>query len=350
METAKFPLPVRGRGRPTQEQSERYQKELEAWCGNIKQLRSSSDFSYSSRGWCYVLEDHGLLKSQFDLVEDVINDCRKNGMLPIDICSPDESRGFSNIETIAINTTDEEAEEWVYYIENNVGHSYTPFSFWDKQEYYVQMLVEKIDPRKLFEPICASFYIPIANAKGWPDINVRAEMMERYKFWEERGKKVVLLYLGDHDPAGLHISDSYYNMLAELSKAVGWGPDNLIIDRFGLNEEFIKKAKLSWIPNLITGAKKEKGKINDLADPRHPDHDKPYVQNYIKAFGVKKVESNAIVVAKEQGKKLCLNAIKKYISEDTVREYRQIISTYQNEVKNKVLIGLREHFDAEQQT
>ena len=51
------------------------------------------DFAVSARGWCYILEEHGLAKGDFDKAEAVINDARKAGLLPIDICAEDESRG-----------------------------------------------------------------------------------------------------------------------------------------------------------------------------------------------------------------------------------------------------------------
>jgi hypothetical protein len=34
---------------------------------------------------------------------------------------------------------------------------YTPFSFWDALDVYVEMWVEQVDLRSLFSPICATF-------------------------------------------------------------------------------------------------------------------------------------------------------------------------------------------------
>jgi hypothetical protein len=265
-------------------------------------------------------------------------------MLPIDIASVDESRGFGCIESLDNNTAEEEAEFWVDYVLNDVGNDYTPYSFWESQECYCQMLVEKIDLRKLFEPICNKLKIPIANAKGWPDIHMRAAMMQRYKFWEGKGKRPVLLYCGDFDPVGLQISDSYRNMFTDISGAVGWHPDSLIIDRFGLNYDFIQSAGLSWIENLITGNTNEE---KDLADPRHKDHNKPHVQDYIKAYGARKVEANAIVVVPEMGRKLCREAIEKYVSEDAPDEYVENLTDIRQDVTNQIKSILKERLNAE---
>jgi hypothetical protein len=99
----------------------------------------------------------------------------------------------------------------------------------------IEMLVEKIDLKNLFTPVCAEYLVPRANAGGWSDINGRAAIMRRFAAHERAGRQCVLLYCGDHDPGGAIISDFLRSNLADLQRAVGWSPDRLIIDRFGLN-------------------------------------------------------------------------------------------------------------------
>ena len=181
-------------------------------------------------------------------------------------------------------------------------------------------MVEKIDLKSLFSQISLEYYIPITNAAGWNDINSRALMMERFQYWENKGKQCVLLYMGDFDPAGLMISDYIKSNLNDLSGAVGWDPRNLKVDRFGLSFEFIEEFGLTWIPNLKTSA----GKY-PLNDPRHKDHKKPYVQNYLKKYGVRKVEANALVVRPEEGRQLYLDTINRYIPGDAPAAYRAAI-------------------------
>jgi hypothetical protein len=59
-----------------------------------------------------------------------------------------------------------------------------------------------------------------------------------------------------------------------------------------------------------------------LDDPRHPDHRKPYVQNYIDQFDVRKVEANALVVRPAAGRQLCLDTILKYLPEGAPDGYQ----------------------------
>ena len=150
-----------------------------------------------------------------------------------------------------------------------------PHSFWDSQDTYVEMLVEKIDLKSLFSVVCERYRIPLTNASGWMDLHCRAPMMKRFRNWQSRGKRCVLLYCGEHDPGGLRISGNIRKIFEDVSRAVGWSPDDLIIDRFGLNKDFIDANGLTWIENLSTS------KGGALDDPEHSDHGKEYVQPYI---------------------------------------------------------------------
>src|SRR5262245_27760066 len=209
----------------------------------------------SARGWGYLLEGaRATDKGDIDLVEDLVNDSRKSGQLPLDICVTDVSRAFSNIEHIDSTTPEEEAKWTVYYIKR-AHKNYNPFSFWQFQKYFVRMLVEKIDLRNLFDPICKNLHAPIAPTKGWSDLNTLAELMERFKYWEARGKICVLLVCYDLDPGGILISDTLRSNMQELGNAVGWSPASLVIDRFGLNDDYVEKYGLVWIDNLITSSK-----------------------------------------------------------------------------------------------
>jgi hypothetical protein len=150
----------------------------------------------------------------------------------------------------------------------------------------------------------------------------------------------VLLYCGDHDPGGLHISDFLRSNMAEVSASVDWTPDSLIIDRFGLNYEYIMDQCLTWIDNLETGSKKRL----DLAKPSHPDHHLTYVQDYLAKFGGRKVEANALVVRPEAGRGLCREAILKYVAEDAPAAYREKLRPFREELQTEVVRLLRERW------
>jgi hypothetical protein len=330
--SAKVNLPRRPRGRPTTRTNADYEAKLSRFCRAIRTL----DFEVSSRGWCYILEEHGLWKDDFDAAQKLINDCRKQGLLPLNICAEDEARSFDNLEKIDDEDPQAYARGWVVYL-SSIHLHYRPLSFWEGQKFYIQELVEKIDLKSLFSPVCAEWYIPIANMGGWADIGIRAEIMRRFAYWEKRGKQCVLLYCGDHDPGGLAISGFLRSNLEDLAGAIGRSPDNLIIDRFGLNADFIETQGLTWIENLATA----KGEY-PLDDQRHPDHLKPYVQSYLREYGARKVEADALVVRPQAGRELCRQAILRYLKRADVTKYKRKLNAARNEVRRYIEILLND--------
>ena len=233
-------LPKRRPGR--QSAAAEAAEKVAAFCARILQIRSTMDFEVGSRGWCYILEQHGLRKGDFDAAQKLITDCRKSGDLPLDICAEDESRTTICLEDIDTNDVPNEVESWIDHLRNRAHENYTPISFWDDLDVYVEIAIEKLDLRNLFEPVCEEFHVPLTNFKGWSDLNARGAMMRRFKRHEAAGCQCVLLLCGDHDPGGLRITETMRKNLKDLSRAVDdWSPDNLVITRFGLNEDFIER-------------------------------------------------------------------------------------------------------------
>lgn len=183
-------LPRRSKGRQSPEKAERYDADVERFCRQIIQINSTLDFKVSSRGWCYILEEHGLEKGDFDVTQRLINDCRKSGDLPLDICAEDEARLADNLERLDVDDPLQESTRAIEFIQE-WHETYNPISFWGCQDYYVEMVVEKIDLKSLFSPICEEFHVPCTNSRGWSDINSRARMAERFKVWEEKGKIIL---------------------------------------------------------------------------------------------------------------------------------------------------------------
>jgi hypothetical protein len=155
-------------------------------------------------------------------------------------------------------------------------------------------------------------------------------MMRRFKEHEANGRQCILLLCTDHDPGGLNITDwmreNFYALANAYSDAEGpidWKPDNLKIIRFGLNKDFIDANNLTWIDNLETSSGKR------LDDPEHNDHYKDYVQEYIRKFGVRKCEANALVAVPEMGRQLVRDAIMKHLPAGAHKRYRARLARIQ---------------------
>jgi hypothetical protein len=325
-------LPKRSRGRQKGAAEAVYQAELQAFCQLIVQIYSTLDFDPPGvRGWCYIIEVRRVIdKGEFPEAERLITRCRKDGLLPLNICGEDSKRAADGIEILDSRDLAAEAQWTLDYV-NRAHLSYTPISFWDELDVYLEIAVEKSDLKSLFSRVAAEFNIVIQNVGGWADLNVRAGMMRRFAEWEAKGKTCVLLYCGDHDPGGLQISDFLRANLAELKGAVGWSPERLVIDRFGLDYDFIEANNLTWIDNLETSSGKS------LADPKHPDHKKAYVQNYLVRFGHRKVEANALVAQPAAGRDLCRQAILRYVPETAIAEYERRLEPWREELRREIL-------------
>jgi hypothetical protein len=328
--TQTLKLPHRSKGRQSAAAKERFRSACEKFCRLILDIRATLDFDVSRRGWCYILEEHGLGKGEFDAATKLLDLCRKSGQLPLDICCEDEGRKADHLESLDDETPEEYADGWIEHLKEHAHESYTPISFWEALPVYIEMVVEKIDLKSLFDPICEQFHIAIRNAGGWGDIPGRAVMMRRFQEWEGKGKQCVLLYCGDHDPVGLHMSNRLRKGFEELKGAVGWDPANLIITRFGLNYDFIEEQGLTWIDGLETGSGMH------LEDPGHHLANADYVQDYIRQFGERKCEANALVVRPDAGRALCRDAIREYVPDDAIGKYERGLKSYRRKVKEEI--------------
>lgn len=304
----------------------------------IKNLSKKIGFKVSSRGWCYIMEGKGFInKNQFDKVENWINKCRKQGYLPIDFTEEDSARMFSGVETMHTIPYDNYIKDKIDDL-NYISRWYHP-NYWEGEDYYIQMIVEKVDLVTLSKSVLEDYHIPIANARGWSSMLQRAKYAKRFRIAESLGMKCVLLYFGDHDPDGLRIADNIMKNLHDLEKIMwsngtpGYNPRNLKIDRIGLTHAFIKKHKLTWIDNLITGGRKN-GKPLNLASPSHRNHKLPYVQNYLKKIGNRKCEANACVIIPEITRDYIRTRIEKYLGEDAIDRFRQKKIDAQNEIQD----------------
>lgn len=290
-----------------------YVKRLRAFAQEIRAIdaRKTKLIKYSSRGWCYLLEGLKLIdKGEFSKAQKAINDCRKLGLLPIDFVAADQdlTRRFAGIHEAAdpadrIKKLKEDIEGMLDSLP-----SFTT-DYWQDEEYYLMMCVEKGDIRNLFKPVCDEYHVPIVSSKGWYPILLRAHIATLSWMAEKRGLKPVILLFYDHDPAGIKITETFRKGLQDVSGGTGWKPWNLEIYRFGLNAEDVDEYGLMWIDNLKTGEGRE-------------SRDREYVRRY----GRRKCESNALFrndETLEAGERICRDAIEKYHGKDALERFNE---------------------------
>lgn len=320
--TIKLPQKL-GKGRATLAQKEKYNQDLINFAEGIKELKSSLDIQVSARGWCYLLENKRVInKDGFDLVTQLITECRKKGLLPLNICAEDLTRSIENKDCSPHTSEPQEylksAIESISYWCNH----YNPLDFWENQKYQLFLAVEKIDLKGLFEPICRKYHIPYVNFKGWADINSRVNLIQQFKEAERCDRIPVLLYCGDFDPAGLNISTHLRKNFNDLSEATKWQSDNLIIDRFGLNYDFIQSNNLLWIDNLTSGSGKDLSKSKEQ-----------YIIDYIANYGIRKCESNVLITIPTIARQLFETTVNNYVTADSVTDYEARLKEARSEIK-----------------
>jgi len=290
-----------------------YEERLEDFANEILAINSqrTHPVKYSSRGWCYLLEGLGKIhKGDFGACQKAINDCRKIGLLPIDFVADDQdtTRRFKGIHVasepnIQLKQLKKDVEEML----SNLPSQTT--DYWIGEEYYVMMCVEKGDLVNLFKPICHEYHVPIVSSKGWAPILLRGHIARLSQKAEANGLTPVLLLFYDHDPAGLKITSRFRKNLRDCERGTGWSPNDIIIDRFGLNKDDIDKYNLMWIENLRTGSGRE-------------SHD----YDYIRKYGRRKCESNALFKNDDTLKaaeEICRNAIESYYGSNAKERFKR---------------------------
>jgi hypothetical protein len=270
-------LPRRAGGRKTWANEAKSLADDMALCNWLERRWHDHGFAFGARGWAYVCEGEGIIdKGQFKAFETWLARVRKQGLLDPDVVADDDARKADHVEIV----DDTDPETYAGDVRRRAAvwlDLYTPVSVWDGLETYIEVLVEKADLKTLFDPVCVRYGVILTNGKGSSDINLRRRMLQRFRDQHAAGKRLALLYCGDHDPAGLRISDVLKTNLLDCAdiRDVDWNPEPIEVIRFGLDAHQIDDLGLPWIEGLITGSGR------NLADPRHPDFRLDYVQNYI---------------------------------------------------------------------
>ncbi len=312
-------IPKRTRGHQSVSATAKYNQEMINFSNDMKHFQKGVDFKISARGWCYQLEgfNNAIDKSQFNDAEKVINECRKTGLLPLNFTADDEKRMPSFVAK-----NDGDIDHTLKSWRNSMIFSttkYKPTLLSEHTGTHIEVFVEKKDLVGLFSKVCKKYQIAISNGGGWSDINSRAKLVERCYDAHEKGQDVHILYCGDFDPAGLLIGDTFKKNLKDLEEAMGIDTSFININVFGLSYEYIQDNDLVWTDNLMTGSKTKDAK--PLDHPEHPDHYKDYVQDYINAYGVRKVEANALLGDIEAARQMLENVINTYITLEQLDDY-----------------------------
>lgn len=139
---------------------------------------------------------------------------------------------------------------------------------WDNQDYHVEVMVEKDALSGVLVPVCRDLDLPITANKGYSSSSTMFEIGRRlYRKGVIRNKKILIIYLGDHDPSGIDMTRDVEDRLWMYSEI------KFDVERIALNMDQVQK----WNPP--ENPAKE-------TDARFAD--------YVRKFGVSSWELDAI--------------------------------------------------------
>jgi ribosomal protein S13/5S rRNA maturation endonuclease (ribonuclease M5) len=106
---------------------------------------------------------------------------------------------------------------------------------WSLQPVYIECWIEKEALSRVIYPVCRKYRVNLIVARGYSSYTQIRKAVERFP----ENKKVVILYLGDHDSSGLHIQQKLEERFVEESYRIGRKLDIRVV-RVALTQEQIR--------------------------------------------------------------------------------------------------------------
>ncbi len=88
---------------------------------------------------------------------------------------------------------------------------------WEGQDYYIELFTEKDALSSVLAPIAEKWHIHFCVNRGYTSATAMYDLGKRVSAQLNQGRKVVVLYLGDHDPSGLDMVRDIRVRLAEFT-------------------------------------------------------------------------------------------------------------------------------------
>lgn len=188
---------------------------------------------YAGKGYVLTLRQlyyqfvaRGLIENterSYKNLGSLVNDGRLAGMLPWDGIE-DRAREHN---AWLIN---EDMRSVFEKIENKYA-----VDLWGRQDYYVEVWVEKEALGNVVERPCARWRVPYMACKGYLSASQAWRAGERFEEAMDSGRQGVLIHLGDHDPSGIDMTRDNDDRLAMFAR------QNVEVHRIALNMEQIRR-------------------------------------------------------------------------------------------------------------
>lgn len=189
-------------------------------------------YQFVSRGW---IEN---TQRAYGRLAKIVNDARLTGDLDWDAIE-DRGRNLHRLPT------------WTSPAEIIVGaYEQYRIDLWEGQGHQVEVWIEKEALLGVIAPVCERLRVPYFACKGYASSSeVWDAGYNRFATYEAKGRKPVVLHLGDHDPSGI-------DMTRDLSRRLClFAGTDVLLERIALNWDQIEEHRPPPNPAKPTDAR-----------------------------------------------------------------------------------------------
>jgi hypothetical protein len=122
---------------------------------------------------------------------------------------------------------------------------------WEQQPWYVEVQVEKQALEGVLIPVCRTLDIGFAANRGYSSSSTLYETGRRLNEKHHEGKKVLVLYLGDHDPSGIDMTRDIQDRLQLFARC------KVKVKRLALNMDQVEEHNPPENPAKISDSRYE---------------------------------------------------------------------------------------------
>lgn len=125
---------------------------------------------------------------------------------------------------------------------------YIRFNQWARQDFYIEVWVEKEALGNVITRACSPFLVPHMSCKGYLSASEAWRAGMRFREKMDDGKECVIIHLGDHDPSGIDMTRDNRERMDLFTEA----PDGVSVTRLALNMDQVHEYSPPPNPAKIT--------------------------------------------------------------------------------------------------
>lgn len=195
---------------------------------NILTEYGRQGYDLSLRQLFYQMVSRDLLpntQKEYKRLGDIVNNARLAGLVDWDMI---KDRGRETVK----NSHFESPAEIL-----NIAARQFAINKWHDQNYHVEVMVEKQALEGVLEPVCSELDIPFTANKGYSSASALRERGRVLGRIARQGKKIVVFYMGDHDPSGLDMTRDVSERLSMFAER------EVKVERLALNYPQVQTLK-----------------------------------------------------------------------------------------------------------